>query len=106
MPNPSFAGGNVSLRFTLAKAQDVTLRVHDVAGRVVARLAMKGAEGPNTFEWDGRMASGARERLVILRIINSCGAESADNSTAADANPRRVSRSLLLCRVRVGAAEC
>jgi hypothetical protein len=60
MPNPSFAGGKVSLRFTLARAQDVVLRVHDVAGRVVARLAMKGAEGPNTFEWDGRTASGAR----------------------------------------------
>jgi hypothetical protein len=60
MPNPSFAGGKVSLRFTLARAQDVTLRVHDVAGRVVARLPIKGVEGPNTLEWDGRMASGAR----------------------------------------------
>jgi len=60
MPNPSFAGRKVALRFTLARAQDVTLRVHDVAGRVVARLPMKGLAGPNAFEWDGRMASGAR----------------------------------------------
>ena len=38
----------------------MVLRVHDVAGRVVARLPMKGAAGPNALEWDGRMASGAR----------------------------------------------
>ena len=31
--------------------------------------------------------------------------ENPNVNAAADANPRRVSRSLLLCRVRVGAAE-
>jgi len=58
-PNPSFAGRNVSLRFTLAKAMPVTLRIFDVAGRAVARVAVKGVEGPNVAKWDGVLANGA-----------------------------------------------
>jgi hypothetical protein len=59
-PNPSFAGRSVTLRFTLARAQAVTLRIYDVAGREVARVPYKGSEGPNTARWDGVLASGAR----------------------------------------------
>jgi len=59
-PNPSFAGRNVSLRFTLAKAMPVTLRIFDVAGRVVARVAVKGVEGANVALWDGALANGAQ----------------------------------------------
>jgi hypothetical protein len=58
-PNPAFAGRNVSLRFTLAKAMPVTLRIFDVAGRAVARLAIKGVEGANVAKWDGVLANGA-----------------------------------------------
>ena len=58
-PNPAFAGRNVSLRFTLAKAMPVTLRIFDVAGRAVARVAVKGVEGPNVATWDGTLANGA-----------------------------------------------
>ena len=58
-PNPSFAGRNVSLRFTLAKAMPVTLRIFDVAGRAVARVQVKGVEGPNVATWDGVLANGA-----------------------------------------------
>jgi hypothetical protein len=59
-PNPSFAGRAVSLRFTLAKAMPVTLRIFDVAGRAVARVQVKGVEGPNVATWDGTLANGAR----------------------------------------------
>jgi hypothetical protein len=58
-PNPSLAGRNVSLRFTLAKAMPVTLRIFDVAGRAVARVQVKGALGPNVAVWDGVLANGA-----------------------------------------------
>ena len=59
-PNPSFAGRTVMLRFTLARAQDVTLRIYDVAGREIAHVAHKGVEGPNLARWDGTLANGAR----------------------------------------------
>jgi len=58
-PNPSLAGRNVSLRFTLAKAMPVTLRIFDVAGRAVARVTVKGVEGPNVAKWDGLLGNGA-----------------------------------------------
>ena len=59
-PNPSLAGRSVTLRFTLARAQAVMLMIYDVAGREVARVPYKGAQGPNTARWDGTLASGAR----------------------------------------------
>jgi hypothetical protein len=59
-PNPSFAGRTVALRFSLARAQDVRLVVYDVAGRAVARVAVKGTAGPNVAQWDGTLANGAR----------------------------------------------
>jgi hypothetical protein len=59
-PNPAFAGRAVSLRFTLAKAMPVTLRIFDVAGRAVARVAVKGVEGANVAQWDGVLANGAQ----------------------------------------------
>jgi hypothetical protein len=59
-PNPAFAGRNVTLRFTLASAGPITLKIYDVAGREVSRIAVKGVAGPNTAMWDGRIANGAR----------------------------------------------
>ena len=59
-PNPAFAGRNVTLRFTLAKAQDVTIRVYNVAGREVANFTKKGVEGPNSIVWNGAMSNGAK----------------------------------------------
>jgi hypothetical protein len=59
-PNPAFAGRTVSLRFTLARAMPVTLRIYDVAGRAVAHVDVKGVEGPNVAAWDGLLANGAR----------------------------------------------
>ena len=59
-PNPAFAGRNVTLRFTLAKAQDVTIRVYNVAGREVANFTRKAVEGPNNIIWNGEMSNGAK----------------------------------------------
>jgi len=59
-PNPSFAARPVTLRFSLAHAQDVTIRVYTVAGREVARLTRAALAGPNDVVWDGRAANGAR----------------------------------------------
>jgi len=59
-PNPAFAGRNITLRFTLAKAQDVTVRIYNVAGREVANFTRKGAVGPNSIIWDGAMSNGAK----------------------------------------------
>ncbi|MEP7029010.1 MAG: FlgD immunoglobulin-like domain containing protein, partial [Candidatus Eisenbacteria bacterium] len=59
-PNPAFAGRNVTLKFTLAKKQDVTVRIYNVAGREVARIAKLGDEGLNTIIWNGELANGAK----------------------------------------------
>jgi hypothetical protein len=59
-PNPAFAGRNITLRFTLAKAQDVTVRIYNVAGREVANFTKKGVEGPNSVIWNGAMSNGAK----------------------------------------------
>lgn len=52
-PNP--AAGAVSIRFGVARTGAVTLRVYDVAGRLV-RTLVDGAfdRGDHTFSWDGR----------------------------------------------------
>ncbi len=60
-PNPAFAGRNVTLRFTLAKTQNVTVRIYNVAGREVANFTKLGlAAGPNTVVWDGKLSNGAK----------------------------------------------
>ncbi len=59
-PSPSFAARPITLRFSLARAQDVTIRVYTVAGREVARLARAAAAGTNDVVWDGRASNGAR----------------------------------------------
>jgi hypothetical protein len=38
----------------------VTLRIHNVAGREIAQVHHRGAQGPNEILWNGRLASGAR----------------------------------------------
>ena len=60
-PNPAFAGRNITMRFTLAKTQDVTVRIYNVAGREVASITKKGLEaGPQNIIWDGSMSNGAK----------------------------------------------
>ena len=59
-PNPAYAAKNVTLSFTLAKAQNITVRIFNVAGREVAKITHKGLEGRNDIKWDGNMSSGAK----------------------------------------------
>jgi hypothetical protein len=59
-PNPAFAGRNVTLRFTLAKAQPVTIRIYNVAGREVANFNQKGVAGANSVIWNGALSNGAK----------------------------------------------
>jgi hypothetical protein len=46
-PNPAFSNQHITLRFTLAQARPVTVRIYSVAGREVAKFEHKGVEGPN-----------------------------------------------------------
>ena len=59
-PNPAFSNQHITLRFTLAQARPVTVRIYSVAGREVAKFEHKGVEGPNNVVWDGALANGAR----------------------------------------------
>ena len=59
-PNPAFASQHVTLRFTLAQAHPVTVRIYSVAGREVAKFDHKGVEGPNNVVWDGALSNGAK----------------------------------------------
>jgi len=58
-PNPAFAARGATLRFTLAAATPVRVRIFNVAGREVASLAHEGLEGENAIAWDGRLGNGA-----------------------------------------------
>jgi hypothetical protein len=61
MPNPAFAAKNVTLRFTIAKPQNVTVRIYNVAGREVASFSKNVTEaGPVNMVWDGNLSSGAK----------------------------------------------
>jgi hypothetical protein len=60
-PNPAFAAKNVTLRFTIAKPQNVTVRIFNVAGREVASFSKNVLEaGPVNMVWDGNLSSGAK----------------------------------------------
>ena len=75
-PNPAFASQRVTMRFTLAKAQAVTVRIYSVAGREVAQFAHRGTAGPNTMTWDGNLASGSKATpgVYFYRIDTPDGA--------------------------------
>ncbi len=58
-PNPFFRGSTVA--FSLARAEDATLAVYDIGGRLVRHLHRgRLAAGPQRFTWNGR-DSGGRE---------------------------------------------
>jgi hypothetical protein len=82
-PNPARAGAHVALRFLLARPQAVRLRIFDVAGREVARLAQVGTAGENVAHWDGRRADGGRAAAGVYFY-------------ALDGAPRAASKLVLL----------
>lgn len=70
-PNPST--GVAEVRFVLPQASDVTLSVHDVAGRRVRGLAAGAlVAGPHAVRWDGHDEAGARVRpgLYFVRLTS------------------------------------
>jgi hypothetical protein len=74
-PNPS-RGSAVAIRFGLARADQVDLRVFDVTGRMVKTLARGSfAAGPHTMTWDGTDDSGARTQpgIYFYRLVTEEG---------------------------------
>jgi hypothetical protein len=75
-PGPNPARGPVTLPFTLARAQRVRLEVHDIAGRLVWRLA-DGAwpAGRHRVRWDGYDAEGhpSPSGLYVVRLVREDG---------------------------------
>ena len=58
-PNPFT--GRTAIRYSLAAGLPVTLRIHDLAGRVVRTLLASGVErGAYSLVWDGRDDAGRR----------------------------------------------
>jgi len=74
-PNPS-RGTAVAIRFGLARADQVDLRVFDVTGRVVKTLARGSfGAGPHQMTWDGTNDSGARTQpgIYFYRLVTEEG---------------------------------
>jgi hypothetical protein len=74
VPNPS--AGATTVRFTLPRPDDVTLSIHDVAGRRVRSLARGTlAAGPHEAVWDGRDESGrpAASGVYFVRLRAAAG---------------------------------
>jgi hypothetical protein len=72
-PNPSAAGANVT--FDLPRATPVALRLYDVNGRVVRRLAEGSRDaGQYHVAWDGRTESGAVAQPGIYLLDFHAGA--------------------------------
>ena len=74
-PNPS-RGTAVSIRFGLARTDQVDLRVFDVTGRMVKTLASGSfAAGPHPMTWDGTNDSGARVQpgVYFYRLVTEEG---------------------------------
>jgi hypothetical protein len=71
VPNPA-PGGQATIRFSLPRAAEVSLRVYDVAGRLVRVLeeAQRPA-GERTLAWDGRDAAGevAAPGVYLVRLV-------------------------------------
>ena len=80
-PNPAFSNQRITLRFTLAQARPVTVRIYSVAGREVAKFDHKGVEGPNNVVWDGALSNGAKAVPgVYFYRIDAPGFDSSNSS--------------------------
>jgi hypothetical protein len=73
-PNPTAAGATISYR--LNEAAHVTLTVHDLLGREVARL-VDGSHpaGEHSAEWDGRGTRGQRLSAGVFVVTLHAGSE-------------------------------
>jgi len=77
-PNPARTGSTLS--FTLSRIESVSLRIHDVTGRLVREIhASDLAAGPHELSWDGTNASGE----AVSSGIYLCRLEAGEHSTTA-----------------------
>ena len=70
-PNPA-AKGRATVRFSLARAADVSLNVYDVAGRRVRALENEWRPaGERAISWDGRDDSGrsVANGVYLVRLV-------------------------------------
>ncbi len=77
-PNPATDG--LAFAFDLSADDHVTLAIHDVSGREVARLADgRFGPGPHTLRWDGRGADGTRLQAGVYyaRLAGADGARAS-----------------------------
>jgi hypothetical protein len=75
-PSPNPARAVVTIAFALTRAEQVDLRVHDVSGRTVRRLAGGAyAAGAHRLAWDGTDDAGARVHpgVYFCRLVTDEG---------------------------------
>lgn len=80
-PNPGpDAAGNVTFKYNLQAAGEVTLKIYDVGGRLVKELRETGAPGSNTtLEWDGTNRNGQKAGSgVYIYILEGDGGRLTD----------------------------
>jgi hypothetical protein len=56
-PNPA-RSATATVEFTLGEPAKATIRIYDVAGRLIHEGSMDGMKGSNRYRWDGRTTSG------------------------------------------------
>lgn len=85
LPNPS--SFPVQLELSTSTEEFVVLGIHDVAGRLIRRLAAERvAPGPRTYRWDLKDAAGQRARAGVYFVR----ASTAQGSTASPVRTRRL----------------
>ena len=73
-PNPAL-GGRATIRFELSRSAEVTLRLYNVAGRLMHTQAVKGQPGENRFPLNGHKLSPG----VYFYRLSSPGVDFHDN---------------------------
>jgi hypothetical protein len=78
-PNPSFAGA-ATVQFTLVRPTRVTVRIYNVAGRLVHEATLDGQPGENAYRWNGATESGRRATSgVYFYRLSAPGIEFGNN---------------------------
>ena len=78
-PGPDGATGNVTFKYNLQAAQDITVRIFDVGGRLVRELRQSGVPGSNLLPWDTANRYGQKLGSgVYIYIIQSGGEKLVD----------------------------
>jgi hypothetical protein len=60
VPNPFSGGSGTRINFTVAEAGVAEVRIFDVSGRLIRKIATEAKLGDNFVSWDGRTDGGRR----------------------------------------------